>query len=110
MEAKVRDLQAAWILKFVQGRLTGSLNGIIRDLVLKWALLGNNRHFLNDPDDNREFVGSAPLAEIIFSWSKIVKPEPRLDQNNWVARIVRKSEKEGISETLGHIYKVLRVC
>src|SRR5690348_13558399 len=53
LEAKVRALQANWVLKCIQGNLGGSLYELIDELIMKWALAGNKRHFLNDPDDNR---------------------------------------------------------
>ena len=93
LDAKIQSLQAGWILKFVNNKIKGSLFELITDKCIRWAEAGTLRHLLNDPDDNREFIDTAPLAEIIFSWSKIVKPEPNLTPDTWCAEIIRTSSK-----------------
>src|SRR5271156_1128449 len=87
---------------------SGSLAALIQGLVDKWASIeGACRHLLNDVDDQREFVGFAPLAEVIFAWSKVVKYEPRFKEGNWVSRIDRLEEGKWVTEKRHGLYKVI---
>ena len=103
IECKFRALQANWILKYVCDELSGSLEGVIQELVWKWANTSPTRHLLNDPDDNREWCGSRPIAECIFAWSKIVKYAPELKAGQFVAILDRKVHPgKGIEESQPH--------
>jgi hypothetical protein len=109
LDAKIRALQAGWILKFVNNKITGSLFELIKEKCQEWGKESSLRHLLNDPDDNREFIGSAPLAEIIYSWSKIVKPEPKLTAGSWITEIVRTSNKRLVEEVPRGLFLVKRI-
>src|SRR3954453_876840 len=73
LDAKVRSLQATWVHMFLTGKVSPSLDALFKEVIQKWATGGNLHHLLNDPDDNRDEIGSMPIAEIIYSWSKIVR-------------------------------------
>src|SRR4051794_19501310 len=84
----------------------------VADLWLhKWAVGGNLQHLLNDPDDNRDEIGSIPILEIIYSWSKIVRGNCRIIPDAWYCKIERKVEEKGkstlITEKLAGPYKVI---
>ena len=107
LEAKVRALQANWILKFLRGDLTGSLKELIQNEVEEWAEDPSHfRHLLNDPDDHREVISSAPIGEILYSWSKITSGEITPDTTGWYGMIVRSSKRGIVSEEIKGPFKV----
>jgi hypothetical protein len=106
LESKIRALQAGWILKHLQGSLGGSLGSLIQSLCSDWAETRPTKHLLNDQDDNRAWINSAPIAECIYSWSKIVLYLPKIEANMLVAKINRRVERDGVTETLSGPFKV----
>ena len=107
LDAKVRALKATWILKFLKGDLSPAFAALLQQEIETFAEEGNLCHLLNDPDDNRASICSAPLADIIYSWSMIVRPAPPVVEGQLYGEIVHKVlDKQGkkVAECLGHVF------
>ncbi len=108
IESKIRGLQCKWILDVVQGvKPLGAIKFLIEEVIANWAVKGYARSILLDQDDNRELIQSKPIAEIIFSWSKISRPHLKPDIGTWVTIVDRDiNRKKEVTETITGFYLV----
>ena len=107
IESKIRGLQCKWILEIIQDKKLGAIKSLLEEEIANWASKGHARGLLLDPDDNRADIQSKPIAEIIFSWSKISRPNLKPEIGSWVTIIDRvKSKKNKVTETVSGFYLV----
>jgi hypothetical protein len=108
IESKIRGLQCNWILEIIQEtKPPGAIKHLVKEEIANWASKGHARSLLLDPDDNRAEIQSKPIAEIIFSWSKISRPFLKPEIGSWVTKIDReKSKKNEVTETINGFYIV----